>query len=243
MSLWLLSDFPRENAALQQEALCFLRKIVFFNSESKLIMLQLRNDFAPNAAPGCGPLIPPLSESSRPLRQQIFERVRAAGSIARVQVAKELGVSPASVTTGVSELIALDLLEEVVAPRDGDAGRGRPAVALGVRAGAHRVAGIKLSDREHTAVIVDFAGNLIANEAIPRSPGAMELPQLLEAMANLLDKVCAKAGIERSALSALAGVCRQQHRAGDVVIGDGRAGRGLGRCRPRPSGLARACGQ
>ena len=166
-------------------------------------MLQLRNDFAPNAATGCGPLIPPLSESSRPLRQQIFERVRAAGSIARVQVAKELGVSPASVTTGVSELIALDLLEEVVAPRDGDAGRGRPAVALGVRAGAHRVAGIKLSDREHTAVILDFAGNLIADEATPRSPGAMELPQLLEAMATLLDKVCAKAGIERQALSAL----------------------------------------
>lgn len=166
-------------------------------------MLQPRNTFTPNAVPGCGPLIPPLSESSRPLRQQIFERVRAAGSIARVQVAKELGVSPASVTTGVSELIESGLLEEVVAPRDGDAGRGRPAVALGVRAQAHRVAGIKLSDREHTAVIVDFAGNLIANESISRNPGAMELPQLLVVLAQLLDKVCAKAGITRSDVSAL----------------------------------------
>lgn len=166
-------------------------------------MPQLRKDFAPNAVPGCGPLIPPLSDALRPLRQQIFERVRAAGSIARVQVAKELGVSPASVTTGVSELIEAGLLEEVVAPREGDAGRGRPAVALGVRAQAHRVAGIKLSDREHTAVIVDFAGNLIANEVVARTPGAMELPQLLAAMATLLDKVCAKAGIERSDVSAL----------------------------------------
>lgn len=166
-------------------------------------MPQLRKDIALNAVPGCGPLIPPLSDSLRPLRQQIFERVRAAGSIARVQVAKELGVSPASVTTGVSELIEAGLLEEVAAPRDGDAGRGRPAVALGVRAQAHRVAGIKLSDREHTAVIVDFAGNLIANEVVARSPGAMDLPQLLAAMETLLDKVCANAGIERSALSAL----------------------------------------
>ena len=48
---------------------------------------------------GCGPLIAPLSEASRPLRQQIFERVRAGGLMPRVQVAKELGVSPASVTT------------------------------------------------------------------------------------------------------------------------------------------------
>lgn len=166
-------------------------------------MLQMRKDFAPSALAGCGPLIPPLSESLRPLRQQIFERVRAAGTIARVQVAKELGVSPASVTTGVSELIESGLIEEVPAPRDGDAGRGRPAVALGVRAQAHRVAGIKLSDREHTAVIVDFAGNVIANEAVSRSPGAMELPQMLDAMATLLDKVCAKAGLERHALSAV----------------------------------------
>ncbi|MGB3280417.1 MAG: ROK family protein [Pseudorhodobacter sp.] len=166
-------------------------------------MPQKRKEFAPNAVPGCGPLIPPLSDSLRPLRQQIFERVRAAGSIARVQVAKELGVSPASVTTGVSELIESGLLEEVVAPREGDAGRGRPAVALGVRAQAHRVAGMKLSDREHTAVIVDFAGNRIANEVVARSPGAIELPALLKAMETLLTKVCAKAGIAREELSAM----------------------------------------
>jgi hypothetical protein len=56
---------------------------------------------------GCGPLIPSLTESARPLRQQIFERVRAAGYMPRVQVAKELGVSPASVTTLTSELIEM----------------------------------------------------------------------------------------------------------------------------------------
>ena len=59
---------------------------------------------------GCGPLIAPLSESMRPLRQQVFERVRASGLMPRVQVAKELGVSPASVTTITSELIELGLL-------------------------------------------------------------------------------------------------------------------------------------
>ena len=91
---------------------------------------------------GCGPLIPPLSDMLRPLRQQVFERVRASGLIPRVQLAKDLGVSPASVTTITQELIEAGLIEEVAAPRDGDAGRGRPAVALGVRAEAHFVAGI-----------------------------------------------------------------------------------------------------
>jgi predicted NBD/HSP70 family sugar kinase len=152
---------------------------------------------------GVGPLIPPLTESQRPLRQQVFELVRASGLIPRVQVAKDLDVSPATVTTISSELIEAGLIEEVAAPRDGEPGRGRPAVALGVRAKAHRVAGMKLSDREHTAVIVDFAGNLIADDAIPRQPGPMSLSEILDAIEALLTRVCAKAGMDRGALAAV----------------------------------------
>ena len=121
----------------------------------------------------------------------------------RVQVAKELNVSPATVTTITSELIDSGLLQEVTAPRDLEAGRGRPAVALGVRPEAHLVAGIKLSDREHTAVIVDFAGNLIADLAISRSPAAMEPHVLYETVETLLTEVCAKAGISPRDLSAV----------------------------------------
>ncbi|WP_137109284.1 ROK family transcriptional regulator [Rhodobacter sp. SY28-1] len=150
---------------------------------------------------GVGPLIPPLTESQRPLRQQVFELVRAAGLIPRVQLAKDLGVSPASVTTMSSELIEAGLIEEVSVPREGEAGRGRPAVSLGVRAGAHLVAGMKLSDREHTAVVVDFAGKLIADEAIPRRPGPMQVDEILEAIQTLLDRVCDKARIDRAQLS------------------------------------------
>ena len=152
---------------------------------------------------GCGPLIPPLSDMLRPLRQQVFERVRASGLIPRVQLAKDLGVSPASVTTITQELIEAGLIEEVAAPRDGEAGRGRPAVALGVRADAHFVVGMKLSDREHTAVIVDFAGNLIADDVIPRKPGPMSIGELLNAIESLANRVCEKAGIDKSELSAM----------------------------------------
>lgn len=62
---------------------------------------------------------------------------------------------------------------------------------------------MKLSDREHTAVIVDFAGNLIADDVISRSPGPMTLPDLLTAMETLLGRVCAKAGVQPSALAAM----------------------------------------
>jgi predicted NBD/HSP70 family sugar kinase len=150
---------------------------------------------------GCGPLIPPLSETMRPLRQQVFDRIRAAGLIPRVQLSKELGVSPASVTTLTSELIDMGLIEEVAASRDGDSGRGRPAVALGVRADAHHVAGLKISDRDTSAVIVDFAGNLIADYHAPRRPVALSLSETLDITEALLDAVCAKAGMARHVLS------------------------------------------
>ena len=166
-------------------------------------MPQMPKDAPPEATKGCGPLIPPLSETTRPLRQQVFERVRAAGQIPRVQLAKELGVSPASVTTATQELLESGLIEEVSVQREGEQGRGRPAVALGVRAEAHRVVGMKLSDREHTAVIVDFAGNLIADDTIPRRPDVMDVAGLLEATEVLLDRVCAKAGLTRTDLSAV----------------------------------------
>ena len=152
---------------------------------------------------GCGPLITPWSEQLRPLRQQVFDRVRASGLVARVQLAKDLGVSPASVTTITSELIEAGLIEEVAAPRELDSGRGRPAVALGVRGAAHYVVGMKLSDREHTAVVVDFAGNMLADDAIARDPGPSTVSNMLDAVEHLLDKVCAKAGITRAALSAV----------------------------------------
>jgi predicted NBD/HSP70 family sugar kinase len=152
---------------------------------------------------GCGPLIAPLSETLRPLRQQVFERVRASGLMPRVQVAKELGVSAASVTTITSELIELGLLEEVTVPRETETGRGRPPVALGVRADAHLVVGMKLSDREHTAVLLDFAGNMLASEAVSREPTASDPGMLLAASDALLDRVTASAGVPRAAISAV----------------------------------------
>ena len=64
-------------------------------------------------------------------------------------------------------------------------------------------AGIKLSDRQHVAVVVDFAGNLVADETILRQPGAVSLAELADATEGLIDRVCHKAGLSRLDLSAV----------------------------------------
>lgn len=155
-----------------------------------------------SAINGAGPLIPPLTDTQRPLRLQVFERIRAAGEIARAQLARELAVSPASITTITQELIEQGVVREISTPR-GNEGRGRPAVSLRVQESARLVAGVKLSDREYTAVIVDFAGNRIAEAALPHRPGAMELGAVLQSVERLIAQICAKAGIEKAALSAV----------------------------------------
>ena len=137
------------------------------------------------------------------MRQQVFDRVRASGLISRAQVAKDLGISPASVTTITSELLDEALIEEVSLPRDGDNGRGRPAMALGVRGRAHLVAGLKLSDREQTAVISDFSGRILAETSTQREPLPISLAQMLVSVEQMLDRACLKAGVTRADLSAI----------------------------------------
>lgn len=158
----------------------------------------------PAMAPGCGPLIPPASASHRSLRQQVFECVRAAGTIPRVDVARDLSISPGSVTTLTAELIEAGLLQETDAPRPAaETGRGRPRVALGVRPEAGYVAGIKLSDQAHAAVILDFAGNRIAEAVLPRDTLQQSYPETLVASEAILRRALATTGLELADLSAV----------------------------------------
>ncbi len=171
------------------------------------------------APPGCGPLWV-ASDGTRSLRQQVFEAVRAAGLVPRVDVAKGLGVSPASVSAMVSELIEAGFLREVATPRrDGDIARGRPPVALGVDAGARRVAGVKLSDQVNSAVIVDFAGRLVADASLPRTPNRFDFAGLVDDAEAVLNAVLAEAGLAHGDIAAVGlgvpGVV--DHEAGQVL--------------------------
>ncbi len=154
------------------------------------------------AATGCGPSALPASHTTRPLRQRVFESVRAAGRLPRIQIAKTLEISPATVTSLSSELIDAGMLEETTGQRDAsDAGRGRPPVALGVRGEAHFVAGLKLSNREHTAVIMTFAGEIVAEAAAFDGGQARNVDAILSTAEELLTQVCDAAGLDPSALS------------------------------------------
>ncbi|SEW18417.1 Sugar kinase of the NBD/HSP70 family, may contain an N-terminal HTH domain [Cognatiyoonia koreensis] len=151
---------------------------------------------------GCGPNLPVADQQADPLRQQVFEHVRAVGRAARADVTRALGISPGSVTTLTADLIATGLLREVEGlPRE--SGRGRPPVALEVVPESNYVIGIKLSDVRHTAVLTDFAGNICADATLMTSKPRKSLGELLDEVAALMESLIAKSGMAFSDISAV----------------------------------------
>ncbi len=153
---------------------------------------------------GCGPILAALGRDAKPLRQQVFEHVRAAGRAARADVTRALGISAGSVTALTSDLIGAGMLREVEsAPRDATSGRGRPPVALEVVPECHLVIGIKLSDEVHSAVLTDFAGNMVADASLPTPPVRKTLDQVLDEMGELMQAVLSSANRQMTDVSAV----------------------------------------
>ncbi|MEO1638885.1 MAG: ROK family protein [Pseudomonadota bacterium] len=139
---------------------------------------------------GCGPLLPTGVAAAKPLRQLVFEHVRAHGRAARTDVTRALGISAGSVTALTAEMIAAGQLREV-AEQARESGRGRPPVALEVVPEAHHVIGIKLSDEAHSAVLTDFAGNILSEAVKPTAATPKSLDHLLDEVEALLDTLLA----------------------------------------------------
>ena len=145
--------------------------------------------------PGCGPIRtgPDGADQNLPLNRRILERVRAEGQVARVDLAKSLDVSPATITALVADLRSAGLLSEEDRPtRLGQ--RGRPPTALSLVPGAAHVIGLKLAEFRHSAVLMDFAGQKLAEAELDRVEPRRDLAFLTAEIATLIADLLAHAG-------------------------------------------------
>ncbi|WP_370402292.1 ROK family protein [Sulfitobacter sp. JB4-11] len=136
------------------------------------------------------------------MRQRVFEHVRANGAAARADITRALDISAGSATTLTADLIAAGYLCEVVGPPR-EQGRGRPPVALAVVPEAAHVIGIKLSYKSHTAVLTNFAGEMIADLTLPASDKRLALPDLMEEVVTLIDRLLALRDLGREDIHAV----------------------------------------
>ena len=137
-------------------------------------------------------------------RHLVFSHIRNNFQMARIDIANATGMSPATVTAITAELIAAGLIEEiqrVVEP--GQSKRGRPRVDLKLRGKAHIVAGMKVTAKLITAVIMDLEGNQLgkAQTEIPRRP--LSRSDLVRLIPELVEKAAQTASLQIGDLSAI----------------------------------------
>lgn len=137
-------------------------------------------------------------------RHKILAGIRKAERIARVDLARETGISAATVTTITSDLIDVGLIEETPRAVTGEEQkRGRPRVDLKIRGQSHLVAGMKVSDHGISSVITNFEGAIICEREYPMPNKGFAPQELVDHINTALGQVATAAGLTPSDLSGL----------------------------------------
>nr|WP_321443678.1 ROK family transcriptional regulator [uncultured Cohaesibacter sp.] len=137
-------------------------------------------------------------------RHLVFSHIRNNHQVARIDIANETGMSPATVTAITAELLGLGLIEEVqrtVEP--GQSRRGRPRVDLKLRGKAHFVAGMKLTNKYATAVILDLEGNQLGNAQLPMPRPRLSNKEFQNLIVAMVDLVTQSANMDIKDLSCI----------------------------------------
>jgi transcriptional regulator of PTS gene len=137
-------------------------------------------------------------------RRLIFSQIRRSGPVARVDLAQDTEISQPTVTTITAELLRKGLIEEVTPEEPpSTARRGRPRIALQVRAGSHRVVGLKLADRSITAVLTDFGNTVLAERSVATRGLPLSDDEAGAAVGEMVQALAADAGLRPRDISAV----------------------------------------
>lgn len=151
---------------------------------------------------------PPIAPSTDPRsvgRLRVIETIRTAGQIARIDIAQQTGLSPATVTTITSDLLQAGLIAPITTD-DRPAGmkRGRPREALKLRGAAMLIAGLKVAKDAITVLLVDFEGTEIGSHEYALSHAQFTGTGLCEQIIAAVSAACAQHGLGIEYLSGIA---------------------------------------
>lgn len=128
-------------------------------------------------------------------RRALLKHIRRAGRIPRIELADQTGISRATVTTITAELLQNGLIEEIDRPGgESDTRRGRPRVDLKIRGAARLVAGVKISNRKLSLVLLDFEGTQLATWETSIERDALPCAGMAEAITRAVAALARTAG-------------------------------------------------
>ncbi|PKO14070.1 MAG: hypothetical protein CVU39_15935 [Chloroflexi bacterium HGW-Chloroflexi-10] len=128
-------------------------------------------------------------------RSIILSTIKTQGLIARAEVARVTGLSPASVTGITAELIEEGLIYEKAS---GDSSGGRPPILLAINPLGGYVVGIKLMEDHAIGALTDLSATILQRYQLPLHDRSAE--HAIEIMAELVENLLILGAVSRNKL-------------------------------------------
>jgi predicted NBD/HSP70 family sugar kinase len=128
-------------------------------------------------------------------RSSVLNTVKNIGPVARTDIARITGLSPATVTAITSELIEDNLVFEKAA---GDSSGGRRPILLALNPQGGYVVGIKLTEHEAIGALTDLEANVITLQTQPWKGSTPK--QAVQVMSHLVHTLAAEKSVSKKQL-------------------------------------------
>lgn len=125
-------------------------------------------------------------------RSTVLNMIKAYGPIARADIARRTGLSPATITAITAELISQNLVFEKSA---GDSSGGRPPILLALNPRGGYVIGIKLTETQAISALTDLEATVIAKSTATLS--GHEPVQVVQDLVSMVEKWLRESGIRK----------------------------------------------
>jgi len=128
-------------------------------------------------------------------RSSVLNVIKNYGPIARVEIARRTGLSPATISGITGELIRKNLVLEKEA---GDSNGGRPPILLAINPRGGFVVGIKLTETQAIGALTDLEATIIAKRTDPitdHTPASV-----VKSLAELVNALVSESGVFKKQL-------------------------------------------
>jgi N-acetylglucosamine repressor len=126
------------------------------------------------------------------MNRNLVLNVLRTGAASRADVVRTTGLSPATVSLIVSELIETGLVNEV---GEGKSSGGRPPLVLRLDDERNYVVGVKLMRRVISVAVTDLRAEVLYSELVNLDPSEVKPASVLEALSVAVETATAKAGL------------------------------------------------
>lgn len=128
-------------------------------------------------------------------RSLVLNTIKTFGPIARAEVARRTGLSPAAVTGLTADLIGEGLVFEKAA---GDSSGGRPPILLALNPRGGYVVGVKVTETQVIAALTDMEATIISKVNLPWNGDSKD--EFIQVIMDVVATLVSQGGIRRKQL-------------------------------------------